>query len=162
MKTKSAPERARNQPLLNKELLRQYLGEKLGFQDPAHQLVEAKVIFFDDTLSLPYGKAAAGRIEVHIRSGHFHRISSVVPPEDDSASVPKFGDEIWALTSLVPTKNPEVMNTVALQWGYVSELPHSFMIEQTWKVRLIRKIDSHYRSWRNSSWRKELRRQSGH
>ncbi len=161
MKATSAQQRAPNQPLLNTELLLQCLAEK-GFTDPAAHLVEAKVTYFDGTCQLPYGKAIAAGNEFLLRTGHFYRIPTVVPLADTSVPDPKFGDDIWALVGPVPSKEPQMMNMAAWQWGYKRDLPHSFMVEQTWKIRFIRKVDALYRKWRNSSWRKELRRQSCH
>jgi hypothetical protein len=62
-------------------------------------------------------------------------------------------DRIWVLIGLIsPGKE------FAIVWGKVEELPASFMVPSTLKIRLIKWIDARYRRWRNRAWRMQMYR----
>lgn len=141
MKTKSAPERARNQPRVNLEKVLEHVRRMvIRERHTDDRIILATVISYNpDAHSGGNGAASCGRLRILFRETNRFRLTPSTA-ECDRTDV-LVGKTIWILPGKAGSKIAGVANTIAKAWGFADELPADCITGQTGVIKFLRWAD---------------------
>ncbi len=141
MKTKSAPERARNQPRVNLEKVLEHVRRTANRnRHTDDRIILATVDSYNpDAHSGGNGAALCGRLRILFRETYRLRLTPSTLECDRADAV--IGKTIWILPGKAGSKIAGVANTIAKAWGFADELPADCIIGQTGAIKFLRWAD---------------------